>query len=218
MRALVAEALGTSLLVAAGIGSGIMGQRLSDGNAGVTLLANSMATGAVLLMLIFTLMPVSGAHFNPAVSLGLAIAGSFPWRRVAPYIAAQTIGGIGGVVMTHVMFEHPLMALSRHERPGSAQLFSEVIATFGLLLAIHFTGKRSSVVPLTVAAYITGAHWFTSSTSFANPAVTIARGFTDTYSGIALSTIPGFVAAQTVGAIAATVLYRWLAPPQRSVR
>jgi len=211
MRATVSEAVGTALLVAAVVGSGIMGERLSGGNAALALLANSIATGAVLVTLIFTFAPISGAHFNPAVSLAAAFEGGFPWRRVPGYIAAQLIGGIAGVVAAHVMFELPLLTLSHHARAGGGQLFSEFVATFGLLVVIHGTGKRAAVVPLTVAAYITAAYWFTSSTSFANPAVTIARGLTDTFSGIAPAGIPGFIAAQLAGALAATLLFRWIA-------
>jgi glycerol uptake facilitator-like aquaporin len=210
MRAIVSEGIGTALLVAAVVGSGIMGERLSGGNMALALLANSIATGAVLLTLIFTFGPISGAHFNPAVSLAAAFEGGFPWRRVPGYLAAQLAGAIAGVVAAHAMFAHPLLVASHHARSGFAQLFSEFLATFGLLVVIHGTGKRAAVVPLTVAAYITAAYWFTSSTSFANPAVTIARGLTDTFSGIAPSGIPGFIAAQLAGAFAATLLFRWI--------
>lgn len=210
MRAIVSEGIGTALLVAAVVGSGIMGERLSGGNMALALLANSIATGAVLVTLIFTFGPLSGAHFNPAVSLAAAFEGGFPWRRVPGYVLAQTTGAILGVMSAHVMFELPLMTLSRHSRVGAAQLFSEFVATFGLLVVVHGTGKRAAVVPLTVAAYITAAYWFTSSTSFANPAVTIARGLTDTFSGIAPAGVPGFIAAQLLGALAATLLFRWI--------
>jgi glycerol uptake facilitator-like aquaporin len=210
MRAIVSEGIGTGLLVVAVVGSGIMGERLSGGNMALALLANSIATGAVLVTLIFTFAPISGAHFNPAVSLAAAFEGGFPWRRVPGYIAAQVAGAIGGVAAAHVMFSHPLLVLSHHTRIGFAQLFSEFLATFGLLVVIHGTGKRAAVVPLTVAAYITAAYWFTSSTSFANPAVTIARGLTDTFSGIEPGGIPGFIAAQLAGALAATLLFRWM--------
>jgi glycerol uptake facilitator-like aquaporin len=210
MRSIVAEGIGTALLVAAIVGSGIMGERLAGGNAALALLANSVATGAVLVTLIFTFAPISGAHFNPAVSLAAAAEGGLPWRRVPGYVAAQIGGAIAGVIVAHAMFEHPLLALSRHSRVGPAQLFSELVATFGLLVVIHGTGKHAAVVPLTVAAYITAAYWFTSSTSFANPAVTIARGLTDTFSGIAPEGIPGFIGAQLAGALAATLLFRWL--------
>ncbi|HKS24936.1 MAG TPA: MIP/aquaporin family protein [Thermoanaerobaculia bacterium] len=199
-----------ALLVAAVVGSGIMGERLAGGNAAIALLANSIATGAMLVTLIFTFGPVSGAHFNPAVSLAAALEGGFPWRRVPGYIAAQLAGAVAGVIAAHAMFEHPLLVLSHHARAGAAQLFSEFVATFGLLVVIHGAGKRAAVVPLTVAAYITAAYWFTSSTSFANPAVTIARGLTDTFSGIEPGGIPGFIAAQLAGALVATLLFRWI--------
>ncbi len=210
MRAIVSEGIGTALLVAAVVGSGIMGERLSGGNMALALLANSIATGAVLVTLIFTFAPISGAHFNPAVSLAAAFEGAFPWRRVPGYVVAQTAGAIAGVMAAHVMFERPLLVLSHHSRVGFAQLFSEFLATFGLLVVIHGTGKRAAVVPLTVAAYIIAAYWFTSSTSFANPAVTVARGLTDTFTGIEPAGIPGFIAAQLLGAFAATLLFRWI--------
>lgn len=215
MRAIVSEAIGTGLLVAAVVGSGIMGERLADGNMALALLANSIATGAVLVTLIFTFGPISGAHFNPAVSLASAFEGGFPWRRVPGYIVAQTTGAVLGVMAAHLMFEHPLLVLSHHSRAGGAQLFSEFLATFGLLVVVHGTGKRAGVVPVTVAAYITAAYWFTSSTSFANPAVTIARGLTDTFSGIEPAGIPGFIAAQLLGALAATLLFRWIGNGER---
>jgi glycerol uptake facilitator-like aquaporin len=216
MRAIVSEGIGTALLVAAVVGSGIMGERLSGGNMALALLANSIATGAVLVTLIFTFAPISGAHFNPAVSLAAAFEGGFLWRRVPGYIAAQLAGAIAGVVAAHAMFAHPLLAPSHHAHTGFAQLFSEFVATFGLLIVIHGAGKRAAVVPLTVAAYITAAYWFTSSTSFANPAVTIARGLTDTFSGIAPAGIPGFICAQLLGALAATLLFRWIATGRRN--
>jgi glycerol uptake facilitator-like aquaporin len=210
MRAIVSEGIGTGLLVTAVVGSGIMGERLSGGNMALALLANSIATGAVLVTLIFTFAPISGAHFNPAVSLAAAFEGSFPWKRVPGYVAAQLVGAVAGVIAAHTMFSLPLMTLSHHARSGFAQLFSEFLATFGLLVVIHGAGKRAAVVPLTVAAYITAAYWFTSSTSFANPAVTVARGLTDTFSGIAPAGIPSFIAAQLLGALAATLLFRWI--------
>lgn len=210
MRATVSEGIGTGLLVAAVVGSGIMGERLAGGNMALALLANSIATGAVLVTLIFTFAPISGAHFNPAVSFAAAVEGGFPWRRVPGYVVAQTIGAIVGVFAAHLMFELPLVTLSQRSRVGVAQLFSEFLATFGLLVVVHGTGRRAAVVPLTVAAYITAAYWFTSSTSFANPAVTIARGLTDTFSGIAPGGIPGFIGAQVLGALAATLLFRWI--------
>ncbi len=210
MRAIAGEAVGTALLLAAVVGSGIMGERLSGGNMALALLANSIATGAVLLTLIFTFGPISGAHFNPAVSLASALERGLAWRKVPGYVAAQLAGAILGVFAAHAMFDHPLIALSHHARGGFGQLAGEFVATFGLLVVIHGTGKRAAVVPLTVAAYITAAYWFTSSTSFANPAVTIARSLTDTFSGIAPAGIPGFIAAQLAGALAATLLFRWM--------
>jgi glycerol uptake facilitator-like aquaporin len=217
VRAIVSEGIGTGLLVAAVVGSGIMGERMSGGNMALALLANSIATGAVLLTLIFTFAPISGAHFNPAVTLASAIEGGFPWRRVPLYVAAQLLGAIAGVMTAHAMFEHPLLVISQHARVGGGQLFSEFVATFGLLVVVHGTGKRAAVVPLTVAAYITAAYWFTASTSFANPAVTVARGLTDTFSGIAPAGVPGFIAAQLLGAVAATVLFKWIAADQRAL-
>ena len=208
--AIFAEFLGTMMLVTAVVGSGIMGERLAGGNAAIALLANSIATGAVLVTLIFTFAPISGAHFNPAVTIASAVDGSFAWREVPRYIAAQIAGGMIGVMAAHAMFELPLLHASHHARTGPAQLLSEFIATFGLLIVVHGTGKRVSVVPLTVAAYITAAYWFTSSTSFANPAVTIARGFTETFSGIRLNDVPGFVAAQLVAAVLATLIFRYM--------
>lgn len=201
--------------MAAVVGSGIMGERLANGNDALALLANSIATGAVLVTLIFTFAPISGAHFNPAVSVAAAMEGGFAWRRVPGYVAAQVAGAVGGVVVAHLMFELPPIVLSRHARTGPAQLFSEFVATFGLLVVVHGTGKRAAVVPLTVAAYITAAYWFTSSTSFANPAVTIARGLTDTFAGIEPRGIPGFIAAQLAGALAATLLFRWIGSEER---
>lgn len=216
MRAIVSEGIGTGLLVAAVVGSGIMGERLSGGNMALALLANSLATGAVLVTLLFTFGPISGAHFNPAVSLAAAFEGGFAWRRVPGYIAAQTVGAVLGVLAAHFMFELPLVVLSSHSRGGAAQLFSEFLATFGLLVVVHGTGKRAAVVPITVAGYITAAYWFTSSTSFANPAVTIARGLTDTFSGIAPAGIPGFIVAQLLGALTATLLFRWIGDGART--
>ena len=210
MRAIVSEGVGSGLLVTAVVGSGIMGERLAGGNMALALLANSIATGAVLVTLIFTFGPISGAHFNPAVSIAAAVEGGFAWRRVPGYVAAQIIGAVVGAMAAHVMFELPLVVLSSHSRVGFAQLFSEFLATFGLLVVVHGTGKRAAVVPLTVAAYITAAYWFTSSTSFANPAVTIARGLTNTFSGIAPAGIPGFMVAQLLGALAATLLFQWI--------
>jgi len=209
-RAAVGEAVGTALLVSAVVGSGVMAERLAGGNLALTLLANSLATGGALVTLIFTFGPISGAHFNPVVTLVSAAERALPWRAVTPYIAAQLCGGFLGLVLTHFMFGLPLVQLSDHARSGAGQFASEIIATFGLLTVIHGTGKRASVVPLTVAAYITAAYWFTSSTSFANPAVTMARAFTATFTGIRLTDVPAFICAQIIGAIGATLLFRWL--------
>ena len=209
-RAVTGEILGTAFLVAAVVGSGIMAERLAGGNAALALLANSIATGAALVALIFTLAPISGAHFNPAVTLAAAVDRALPWRTVPLYIAAQTSGAMLGLVTAHAMFSLPLIQSSTHPRHGPAQLLSEFVATFGLILVVHGTGKCVTVVPVTVAAYITAAYWFTSSTSFANPAVTIARSFTDTFSGIMPGDIAGFVITQCAAAIVASLTFRWL--------
>ena len=213
MRSIVSEGIGTGLLVAAVVGSGIMGERLSGGNMALALLANSIATGAVLVTLIFTFGPISGAHFNPAVSIAAAVEGGFAWRKVPGYIAAQIVGAILGAMAAHVMFELPLVTLSRHSRAGFAQLFSEFLATFGLMAVIWGCARlRSAAVPFAVAAYITAAYWFTASTSFANPAVTAARVLTDTFAGIHPAGVPAFIAAQVAGAIAAMTFFGWLLP------
>jgi len=212
-RRTVAEALGTALLLAAVVGSGIMGARLAGGNVAIALLANTLATGAMLVALILTFGPISGAHLNPAVTLADASQGGLPWREVPVYFAAQIVGAFAGVAAAHLMFGEPLFSASRHVRAGSAQLFSEFIATFGLLSVIWGCARlRSSAVPFAVGAYITGAYWFTSSTSFANPAVTLARAASDTFAGIRPADAPGFVVAQFAGAMAATWLFRWLVP------
>ncbi len=212
-RRVVAEVVGTALLLAAVVGSGIMGERLAGGNVAVALLANSMATGAALIALILTFGPISGAHFNPAVTLADASQGGLPWREVPAYLAAQVLGAFGGVAAAHVMFGEPLFFASRHARAGIAQGFSEFVATFGLLAVIWGCARsRSSAVPFAVAAYITAAYWFTSSTSFANPAVTLARAASDTFAGIRPADVPAFIVAQLAGAAAATVLFRWLIP------
>jgi glycerol uptake facilitator-like aquaporin len=212
-RRAVAEALGTAFLLAAVVGSGIMGERLAGGNIAVALLANTIATGAALVALILTFGPISGAHFNPAVTLADASQGGIAWREVPVYIAAQIVGAFGGVAAAHLMFGKPLFFASHHVRAGSAQLFSEFVATFGLLSVIWGCVRlRSSAVPFAVGAYITAGYWFTSSTSFANPAVTMARAASDTFSGIRPVDAPGFVLAQLAGAMAATLLFRWLLP------
>ena len=195
-RRLAAEAVGTALLLAAVVGSGIMGERLAGGNVAIALLANSIATGAALVALILTFGPISGAHFNPAVTLADASPGRLAWRDVPAYIAAQIAGAVPGVLAAHVMFAKPSVKLSQHGRAGGAQLFSEFVATFGLSPSSGALAKRAEVVPIAVGLYITAAYWFTASTSFANPAVTIARGLTDTFAGIRPADVPGFIAAQ----------------------
>ena len=212
-RRLTGELLGTALLLAAVVGSGIMGERLSGGNVAIALLANTLATGATLVALIFTFGSISGAHFNPAVTLADASQGGMVWRDVPGYIAAQAAGAILGVWAAHLMFAEPVLQVSQHVRAGGAQLFSEFIATFGLLAVIWGCGRlRTEAVPFAVGLYITGAYWFTASTSFANPAVTFARAFTNTFAGIRPADAPGFMAAQFAGAFAATFLFRWLVP------
>lgn len=216
-RRIIAEAVGTALLLAAVVGSGIMGERLAAGNVAIALLANTLATGAMLVALILTFGPISGAHFNPAVTLADASQGGLPWREVPGYVTAQLVGAFAGVAAAHVMFGLPVLSASRHIRAGGAQLFSEFIATFGLLAVIWGCARfRSSPltnqVPFAVGAYITGAYWFTASTSFANPAVTLARSASDTFAGIRPEDTPGFILAQLAGAATATLLFRWLAP------
>jgi glycerol uptake facilitator-like aquaporin len=212
-RRLVAEAVGTAFLLAAVVGSGIMGERLAGGNVAVALLANTLATGAALVALILTFGPISGAHFNPAVTLADASQGGLPWGDVPLYVVAQIVGAFAGVAAAHFMFEVPLFFASRHARAGPAQVFSEFVATFGLLAVIWgCVRSRPAAVPFAVAAYITAAYWFTASTSFANPAVTLARSATDTFAGIRPSDAPAFIVAQLVGAAAATALFRWLMP------
>lgn len=212
IRRAAAEALGTAFLLAAVVGSGIMGERLSGGNVAIALLANTLATGAALTALILTFGPISGAHFNPLVTLAEAWHGR-RWREVPAYLAAQIAGAFAGVAAAHGMFSQPLFFASRHARAGSAQVFSEFIATFGLLSVILGCVRfRSSAVPFAVGAYIAAAYWFTASTSFANPAVTLARAASDTFAGIRPADVPAFILAQTAGAGAASVLFRWLAP------
>lgn len=213
-RRAVAETVGTALLLAAVVGSGIMGERLAAGNVAIALLANTLATGAALLALILTFGPISGAHLNPAVTLADASQRGLPWREVPAYIAAQIFGALVGVALAHGMFELPLFTASHTARQGMGQLFGEFVATFGLLAVIWGCARRRSsmVTPLAVGAYITAAYWFTSSTSFANPAVTIARSLSDTFTGIRPIDVPAFIAAQLLGATAATALFRWLVP------
>ncbi len=213
-RRLVAEFLGTAALLAAVVGSGIMGERLAQGNDAITLLANSLATGAALAVLIAMLLPISGAHFNPVVSLAESWFGRLGFSVALAYVAVQILGGIAGVAATHLMFGDPVFVASTKARTGWPQLWSEVVATFGLLLTILGGVRfRPQSVPLLVGAYIAAAYWFTASTSFANPAVTIARSLTDTFAGIRPADAPGFIAAQVVGAAAAAVFGRWLFAP-----
>jgi glycerol uptake facilitator-like aquaporin len=210
---ITAEFVGTAFLLMAVVGSGIMGERLSAGNVAIALLANTIATGAALVALIVTFGPVSGAHFNPAVSLADAWQRGIPWREAPGYIIAQVFGAFVGVASAHAMFALPLLSVARHNRGGAPQVLSEFIATFGLLSVIWGCSRvRTSVVPFAVGAYITAAYWFTASTSFANPAVTLARAATDTFSGIRPADVKGFIAAQLLGAAAATALFRWLVP------
>jgi glycerol uptake facilitator-like aquaporin len=212
-RRAVAEGLGTALLLATVIGSGIMGDKLAGGNVAIALLANTLATGAALVALILTFGAVSGAHFNPAVTLADATQGGLPWREVPAYLAAQVAGALLGVGVANIMFEKPVFFASTHVRAGSAQLVSEFVATFGLMAVIWGCARRrASAVPFAVGAYITAAYWFTSSTSFANPAVTLARAASDTFAGIRPVDVPGFVVAQLLGAAAATATFRWLVP------
>jgi glycerol uptake facilitator-like aquaporin len=210
---LVAEFVGTAFLVAAVIGSGIMGERLAGGNVAIALLANTIATGAALLALILTFGPISGAHLNPAVTLADAIVGGVAWLDALAYIGVQGAGGVVGAIVAHLMFGLRWYSLSSHSRHGWAQALSEFVATLGLLSVIWGSSRlRSSAVPFAVASYITAAYWFTASTSFANPAVTIARSLSDTFAGIRPADVPLFIVAQIAGALAATFLFRWLIP------
>jgi glycerol uptake facilitator-like aquaporin len=212
-RRVVAEFLGTAFLLAAVIGSGIMGERLAGGNVAIALLANTIATGAALVALIFTFARISGAHLNPAVTISEAIEGGLPWSETPHYVAAQLAGGICGVVAAHLMFGLHIISISQHIRSGPAQVFSEFVAAFGLLVIIRGCSTYySDSVPFAVGAYITAAYWFTASTSFANPAVTIARSLSDTFAGIRPVDAPYFILAQFGGATAATLLFHWLSP------
>jgi glycerol uptake facilitator-like aquaporin len=210
-RRLCAEFLGTALLVAVVVGSGIMGDRLSDGSAGLALLANALATGAGLVVLIWVFGPVSGAHFNPVVSLSFALQRRLPWKDCIWYVAAQVIGGLAGVMMAHVMFDMALLAPSSHARGGIGLWAGEIVASFGLVMTILGCARaRPEAVPLAVGLFIMSGYWFTSSTSFANPAVTVARSLTDTFSGIMPADTGGFVLAQVTGALLATCVFQWL--------
>jgi glycerol uptake facilitator-like aquaporin len=216
-RRLAAEALGTALLLAMVVGSGIMGDRLAGGNIAIALLANTFATGAGLVVLILTFGPISGAHFNPAVTLSFALEREMPWREVPAYVLVQIGGAFAGVAAADFMFNLPLFFASTHIRTGASQWFSEFVATFGLMTIIFGCVRhRSTAVPWAVGAYITSAYWFTASTSFANPAVTLARSATDTFAGIRPEDVLGFIAAQLIGALVATLLFRWILPPVKS--
>lgn len=212
-RRLVAEGLGTALLLTTVVGSGIMADKLCAGNVGLALLCNSLATGGGLIALILTFGPVSGAHFNPAVTLADATVGGTRWRDVPGYVTAQALGGVLGVGVADLMFELPAFTASTHVRTGPAQWLAEFVATFGLLATIFGVSRRTpAATPFAVAAYIVAAYWFTASTSFANPAVTLARSLTDTFAGIRPADVPGFVFAQLLGAAAATAVFSWLVP------
>lgn len=213
LKKLVAEGVGTAFLLAAVVGSGIMAETLSSGNVSLALLENTLATGAALVALILTFGPISGAHFNPAVTIADATQGGLPWRLVPGYVAAQCVGALFGVYAAHLMFGQRVLQISGHVRSGGAQFFSEFVATFGLLAVIWGCSRaRPGMVPFAVGTYITAAYWFTASTSFANPAVTLARSFTNTFAGIRPVDAPAFVIVQLVGALAATALFRWLSP------
>jgi glycerol uptake facilitator-like aquaporin len=211
MRRYVGECLGTAFLLAGVVGSGIMAAKLAGGNGALALLCNTIPTGAILTVLILTFGAVSGAHFNPAVSIAMAMRRELPPRIAGLYIAAQIIGGMVGVLAAHAMFELPLWQVSMNVRTGPGQWFAEFVATFGLLLTIFGCAARTpAAIPYAVGLYITAAYWFTASTSFANPAVTIARALSDTYSGIAPAGVLAFIVAQLLGVVAAAALARWL--------
>jgi glycerol uptake facilitator-like aquaporin len=212
LRRAVAEGVGTALLLAVVVGSGVMAQRLFAESVGLALLANALATGAGLVALIFTFGTISGAHFNPVVTIYDAASGGRPWRDVLPYVAAQTVGAVVGVLATHAMFDIEVLQTSQRVRSGLPLMFSELVATFGLIAVIWgvVRSKHVDAVPYCVGGYITAAYWFTPSTSFANPAVTVGRTLTDTFAGIRPHDAPGFIAAQLVGGACAAVLMRWL--------
>jgi glycerol uptake facilitator-like aquaporin len=210
-RRIFAEWLGTAFLLAAVVGSGIMAQKLAGGNVALALLCNTIPTGAILVVLILIFGPLSGAHFNPAVSIAFAVRRELPWSIAAAYVVAQIIGAVAGVSAAHLMFELPVWQFSVTSRTGGGQWLAEAIATFGLLLTIFGCAARTpAAVPYAVGLYVTSAYWFTASTSFANPAVTIARSLTDTFAGIAPSGVIGFVAAQFIGTAAAVIVGKWL--------
>ena len=210
-RRLFAEWLGTAFLLAAVVGSGIMAQKLAGGNLALALLCNTIPTGAVLVVLILVFGPISGAHFNPAVTLAVALRGEMAWATVPAYVVAQVVGAICGVLVSHLMFELPMWQVSATARAGSGQWIAETVATFGLLLTIFGCAARNpSAIPYAVGLYITSAYWFTASTSFANPAVTIARSLSDTFAGIAPGGVLAFMVAQLFGAALAVMLAGWL--------
>ena len=212
-RRLACEALGTAFLLAAVVGSGIMAQRLAGGNAALALLGNTLPTGAILVVLILIFAPVSGAHFNPAVSAAFALRRELSWGDSAAYTGAQIVGGVIGVWTAHLMFDLPVWQVSLTTRSGAGQWLAESVATFGLLLTVlGCTARAPAAVPYAVGLYITAAYWFTASTSFANPAVTIARSISDTFAGIAPAAAPAFIAAQLSGMAAAVAFSRWLWP------
>lgn len=212
-KRVVAEALGTFFLLAAVVGSGIMAEQLANGNSAVALLANTAATGGTLVALIITFGSLSGAHFNPAVTFAFAWRGTLPWGDIPFYLLAQFAGAIGGVMAANTMFGLPLVFLSHHARTGLPQMFSEFIATLGLLAVILGASRlHLGAIALAVGGYISAAYWFTASTSFANPAVTVARALSDTFAGIRPADVPGFIVAQCAAAVVATLIFRWLLP------
>jgi glycerol uptake facilitator-like aquaporin len=216
VRRAVAELLGTAFLLAAVVGSGIMAERLAGDNAAIALLANTIATGAALVALILAFGPISGAHFNPVVTLGQAILGAMPWREAPIYVLAQIAGAFLGTAAANEMFGLPLFFASSHVRSGFSQYFSEFVATFGLLAVIFTCVRfRAAATPYAVGAYITAAYWFTASTSFANPAVALARAASNTFAGIRPADVPGFVVAELIGGLAATWLCSWLLKSSR---
>jgi glycerol uptake facilitator-like aquaporin len=213
-KRLAAECLGTALLVATVVGSGIMGEKLAGGNVALALFGNTLPTGAILVVLILALGPISGAHFNPAVSLVMSLRKEHPWQEVLPYAAAQIVGGFIGTLVAHGMYELPLLEFAVKTRTGLAQWFAEFVATFGLLVTILAVSRfKSGSIPVAVGLYISAAYWFTASTSFANPAVTIARSLTDSFSGIAPADVPMFILAQFAGALTALMLISWFFAP-----
>jgi glycerol uptake facilitator-like aquaporin len=216
-RRIAAEGLGTALLVATVVGSGIMGEKLAAGNVALALLGNTLPTGAILVVLILAFGPISGAHFNPAVSLVMSLRKEHPWREFWPYAAVQIVGACLGTLVAHAMFGLPLLELAVKSRTGAAQWFAEAVATFGLIVTILAVARfRSEAVPVAVGLYITAAYWFTASTSFANPAVTIARALTDSFAGIAPGDVPMFIVAQLTGALSGLGVMGWFFSPVRN--